>query len=85
MRLCCLASKASVRQMQKRFQLRVQVCKYESGLKQKGAASGSSECPITRSMLVEPRWPFAGLLCKSIKNQMQGLMIFQILSFGIYD
>ena len=85
MRLCCLASKASVRQMQKRFQLRVQVCKYESGLGQKGAASGSSECPITRGVLAEPRWPFAGLLCKSIKNQMQGLIIFQMLSLGIYD
>lgn len=41
--------------------------------------------PITGGVLAEPRWPFAGLLCKSIKNQMQGLMIFQILSLGIYD
>lgn len=47
-----MASKASVWQMQRRFQFSIkkELCKYENGLGQEGAALGGSELPVARVM-----------------------------------
>lgn len=68
MRFCWVALKASVWQMQ-RFQLRIKISTYESGLGQKKAASEGSESPVTRGMFINPRWRFSDLLPKSTKSQ----------------